>query len=303
MRIFTPTTLACWGGTGLLWLILAADWATVSAAEPASAVVQHDITYAQADGESLRCDIYQPADDGGDSVPVVLIIHGGAWRAGDKWMSVAYAEDLAKRGIAAVAINYRLAPEHPFPAQVDDVREALIWIAEHARQYGWDRQRIGVFGYSAGAHLACMMGTLADESAATQRAASDWPASDPRWKNIPSIQAVAAGGAPCEFRTLPKHNSALAYFLGGTRAEHPATYHAASPTAHGSAGDVPTLFFHGSGDLIVPLASARSLFEKQCSAGVCSEFLTIDGQGHLMTYIHERSRRAVMGFMEHHLGR
>lgn len=303
MPLFNPQFPSRLRSAGLFWLALVCELGLCVAAEPAAMAVQHDVTYAQTDGVTLRCDIYQPAADGRERVPVVLVIHGGAWRSGDKWMSVGYAEELTRQGIAAVAINYRLAPEYPFPAQVDDVRDALVWTAAHAEQYGWDPQRIGVFGYSAGAHLACMIGTLADESAATKGSVSDWTATDPRWQQMPDVKAIAAGGTPCEFRTLPKNNSALAYFLGGTRAEHPAVYHAASPTAHGSAGDVPTLFVHGSGDLVVPLASARSLFEKQRSAGVCSEFLTIDGQGHVMTFIHDRSRRAVVGFMRHHLER
>ncbi|WP_162006510.1 alpha/beta hydrolase [Roseimaritima sediminicola] len=271
-----------------------------SAADDSAVAVQYDVVYAQRASGPLRCDVFRPPA-GPQPPPVVLVVHGGAWRSGDKWMTAGYAQDFAAAGMAVVSINYRLAPEHPFPAAVDDVRDALLWISQTADQYDWDADRIGVFGYSAGAHLVGLLGVLQDELAATQRAASDWPANDPRWQQIPTIRAVAAGGTPSDFRQLPPDNSTLAYFLGGTRAQRPAAYHAASPAAHVSAADPPTLYFHGTGDLIVPYQAAQRMFRQQVDAGVVSEFLTIPGHGHLMTFLDERSRRAARGFLRHHL--
>jgi len=285
----------------LLGLFTLLGPSSVHAGDPSPQVLR-DIGYA-ADGphaETLLCDLYLPAASE-DAPPVALLIHGGAWRSGDKWTISRYGEGLAERGIAAVVINYRLAPEHPFPAQIDDVRTAMIWTVEQAPKYGWDPSRIGMFGYSAGAHMACLIGTLADEPAATQHTTSDWPADDSRWSRLPQVTAIVAGGAPCDFRSLPLGNTVLAYFLGGSRAQQPQAYAAASPSQHASAGDVPTLFVHGKSDLIVPYQSSRGLFELQRQQGVRSEYLAIAGQGHLMTFINDQTPRAAYGFLQYHL--
>lgn len=280
--------------------------------EKAEPVVKRDIAYTQpvdetTEGTSHLCDVYLPAKSNPTAeasetlTPVVLVIHGGAWRAGAKWQMGAFCRGFAERGMAAVAINYRHAPKYPFPAQIDDVRAALVWIAEHGDEYGWDTNRIGIFGYSAGAHMACMVGTLIDEPQQTRQTTSDWTSDDPRWKKLPKISAIVAGGAPCEFRTMPEDNTALAYFLGGSRADQPQSYKAASPAAHASAGDVPTLFIHGSRDVIVPIGSAQALFDQQQTAGVASKFRTIEGQGHIMTFIHDETAPAVYAFLSERL--
>ncbi|QDS95606.1 Carboxylesterase NlhH [Roseimaritima multifibrata] len=271
----------------------------------AAVQVVRDLTFSKADTTDLKCDLYLPDSTGTAEepapTPVVVVIHGGAWRSGSKWLIGSYGRTLANNGIAAVVINYRLAPQYPFPAQVDDSRDALVWIAKHAKEYHFDTKRIGVMGYSAGGHLACMLGTLANEDQKTRLATSNWDAKDPRWQELPSIAAVVAGGAPCDFRNLPEDNTLLAYFLGGSRREFPAAYEAASPAVHASKGDPPTLFIHGSTDLIVPIASAQSLHQAFQKVGVPSEFLTIEGSGHIQTFMDAQTSKAATDFFKKHL--
>lgn len=278
--------------------------------------VQSDVLFAQAEGIPLRCDIYlpsvpsesdprapQPSSHDASGLPAVVLVHGGGWAAGDKWTTRRYARALAQTGMVAVTINYRHAPTHKFPAQLDDVRAALAWLGSHADQYGIDTDRVGMFGYSAGGHLTCMIGTLADAEWSDIEATTNWDRADPRWKSIPPLRAIVSGGSPCEFRDLPIDNTAVAYFLGDSRRNLPDVYLAASPTAHASAGDVPTLFIHGTRDVVVPLASSRSLFEAQRAAGVCSEYLPLDGPGHMLTYLHPSTTRAAVGFLTDRLNR
>lgn len=285
---------------------------------PGGAAVQvHcDVLFAEASGMPLRCDLYlpnvipggepdapQPTSQSESGLPAVVLVHGGGWAAGDKWTTRGYARALAEAGMVAMTVNYRHAPTHKFPSQLDDVRAALAWLGSHADQYGIDAARVGLFGYSAGGHLVCMIGTLADAGWSDIEATTAWEQDDPRWESIPSIRAIVSGGSPCEFRNLPIDNTAVAYFLGGSRREVPEVYHAASPVAHASAGDVPTLFIHGTRDAVVPVASSRALFEAQRAAGVRSEYLPLEGPGHMLTYLHPSTKNATLGFLTDHLNR
>jgi hypothetical protein len=133
-----------------------------------------------------------------------------------------------------------------------------------------DLDRLGMFGYSAGGHLSALVAALADEPIAIRAAASDWSETDARWKQLPTIHAVCAGGPPCDFRSLPIDNTSLAYFLGGSRREKSAAYIAASPAAHISSSDPVTQIIHGDSDLLVPIAGSRQFHQAQLAAGVDS---------------------------------
>lgn len=267
-------------------------------------VVEADLEFACPDGEPLLCDVYRPAPTSGDDakLPAVLLVHGGGWASGDKWTTAGYARAFAETGMVAITVNYRLAPTHKFPAQVDDIRAALAWLGEHADEYHIDTTRIGMFGYSAGAHLVCMIGTLSDADWSDVEPTTRWDPQDPRWQAIPPVCAIVGGGAPCEFRNLPMDNTAISYFLGGPRRELPEIYRAASPAAHASPGDVPMLFVHGTSDIIVPHASSRVLFDAQVAAGVASEYLALDGSGHMLTYLNPATRQAAIKFLTARLG-
>ncbi len=86
--------------------------------------------------------------------PAIISIHGGGWVYGDKERYQYYCMDLAQRGFTVVNFSYRLAPEHIFPAALEDVNEVFVWIAEHGRQYQIDTERLFVVGDSAGGQLA-----------------------------------------------------------------------------------------------------------------------------------------------------
>lgn len=256
----------------------------VESAKAASIVVDEEILFASPDGVPLRCDVYRTAPTEG-ARPAVLVIHGGGWSTGDKWTMSGPARQIASAGLVAVAINYRLAPAHPFPAQLDDVRLAFDWVRTNADKYGIDPTRIGLFGYSAGGHLAAMLAVLTDEPVAVQQATSDLAPDHPLLRQPVRPAAVVAGGAPCDFRDLPLDNTILAYFFGGSRREKPAAYRNASPTAHASRNDVAIQFLHGGSDLLVPPRTARQLFEKHRDLGVPSQWHELDDLGHLFAFL------------------
>jgi acetyl esterase/lipase len=171
---------------------------------------------------------------------VLLFIHGGGFRSGDKEQMAGYARLYAQGGFVSATIDYRLAPQHPFPAALHDVRDAVAWLQGHAATYGYDGAKIVAIGYSAGGNLALMA------------------AFDPALR----LAAVASAAGPTDLRalaaatTLPQLRTDIAAYLG------PAAPEAASPLFLARAGVPPTLLLHGDRDTFVPIAQSLVLAQK-----------------------------------------
>lgn len=284
----------------LLWFGSPLEAARPDVASALSAVkLTANERYSNAEGKAGLCDIYVPTTNPPkQGHPAVVVVHGGGWVSGDKWTLEGYSRVLASNGFVVVTINYRLAPQHKFPSQVDDVRDALVWTAKNAERLSIDLSRLGMFGYSAGGHLSTLVSLVADEPMDVQLSTSKWNKQDPRWKSLPKVCAVCAGGPPCEFRSLPIDNTTLSYFLGGSRREKPDVYEAASPTAHVSAGDPVTQIIHGESDLLVPIASSRSLEKALSGVGVEVRFTVIPKQGHMLTFLNPQTRQQMLAFFQ-----
>lgn len=254
---------------------------------------RRDLVYAELDGAPLRADLYRPAHN--RVLPGVLMVHGGAWMSGSKANVTRHARIVATAGYAVLAINYRLAPTHKFPAQLDDCRAALRYFRSRADEFHVDPDRIAGYGYSAGGHLVALMGTAEETPPADHETAR--PAISTR------LQAVVAGGAPCEFRIFPADNSRLAYWLGGTRGERPEAYKAASPLAFVSRDDPPMFFFHGGKDLLVPKASPLAMTVGLTAVGVKNSLHVIPEAGHLGAFIDEQAPHRAVEFLNEVLRR
>lgn len=111
-----------------------------------------DIVYARHGRTSLRLDILEP--NGPGPHPVLMYLHGGAFAVGSKRTHRALAAAYASRGYLVCMVDYRLAPQHPFPAAVEDACTAWSWMANHAHRFGGDPHRMALAGESAGANLA-----------------------------------------------------------------------------------------------------------------------------------------------------
>jgi acetyl esterase/lipase len=181
--------------------------------------------------------------------PLVVIVHGGSWRNGDSTQLPSMAKRLAATGYAVAAINYRLAPAHPFPAAYDDLGAAVGYLREHAGELGVDPDRVALYGRSAGGHLALL-------------AAYRWQA--------PFVRAVVALYAPTDLRYSWEHPSnprvldtpgTLRAFLGGGPDDSPALsarYVEASPLGFARPDSPPTLLVHGGRDeLVRPVHTER----------------------------------------------
>ena len=318
---------------------------SVRADERTSFKIERNVAYSNDGIAKHKADLYRP--ERGNRVGVIMI-HGGAWASGSKFTMAEHAMKLAKRGYLVMSINYRLAPKHKFPAQLDDCRQAVFWLRSNAKRYGIAPNCIAAYGYSAGAQLASLLGTTDVENHllnsyppkppetleattsekkterrnsldndatnlnhhgsdtksttkgnSTRLAKSEKPNSTKRPAQISTrVQAVVAGGAPCEFRTIPKDSTFVAYWLGGTREANPDAYRMASPTAFATADDPPFFFFHGEFDGLVPLRSPRQLLTKLQAVGVAAQIHVIKNANHLTAIMDDQTIELAGDFLD-----
>ena len=227
--------------------------------------VREKITYSKVGDRELLLDAFIPNDEG--EHPAVLVVHGGAWRSGNRKQLRAYATALAERCFVCFAIDYRLAPKHKFPAQIEDCRAAVKWIRENASKYKVNPERLGAIGYSAGGHLVSLLATTGQ------------PPSDENGNVDTRIQVAAAGGAPTDFRWFPDNGRWAEFWMGGDLSTKKAKFQAASAAAFVDASDAPLFFFNGSADELVPEAWTKACYFELKSAGVKTEFYSIPNAG------------------------
>lgn len=254
--------------------------------------VTYGQTYVERDSGPVKADVYVPRGEG--PFPGVLVVHGGAWRMGNRAQLGGVAQLLAEHGFTAVAISYRLAPQYKFPAQIDDCKAAVRWMRTEAAKWKIDPERIGGFGYSAGAHLVSLLGTTGPDDGLEGAADS---------ATLPStrLQAVAAGGAPCDFRILPPAEDFLAFWLGGSRGETPEQYRLASPASFVTPDDPPFFFFHGENDQLVPLMSPTQMRQELAAAGVAAELYVVPKLGHIACCMDRTAIDRAVAFLEQQL--
>ena len=234
------------------------------------------ITYREFADQLLTCDVYVP--EGVGPFPAVLAIHGGAWRNGSKFWLLRHAWKMAEAGYVVVAINYRHAPEHPFPAQIHDCKHAVRWMRLNADTYKINPRRIAAYGYSAGGHLASLLGTTDADDGLESADSLDHGHVSSR------VQAVVAGGAPCEFHWIDRDSSALEYWLGDRRCDNPEIYRVASPTSYVTSDDPPFYLYHGEMDLVVPTTTSQKLHDCLIECGIQSKHDVAKNLGHFATF-------------------
>lgn len=264
-------------------------------------VVTEDVVYGIIDGVELKLDLAVPAN--GDPAivgdrPAILVIHGGGWSQGDKSFHRDEIKAIAAEGFIAASIGYRLAPEHIFPAQVDDVRLAVRYLRSRSEQIGFDPDRIGAMGFSAGAHLSMMLATV-DENDGFDHVGGlgDYPS---------DVQAAVAFFGPTDVTVedIPvPARKILHRFIGGDRESFPEAYRMASPVTHLDPRDAPMLLFHGTLDPLVPYQQALLMGEAMTKNNVGGRVELLIGRSHGWGGgAMKESMKTSMQFFEKHLG-
>jgi acetyl esterase/lipase len=242
-----------------------------------AAGVKRDVVYNYAGGEKLALDIYLPRATNATPYPVVMYVHGGGWRMGDKDMLAMMAGpmELLRRGYVVVSIDYRLAPDFKFPAMLEDAKSAVRFLRAHATEFNLDAAHIGVMGDSAGGHLVALLG-LTDARAGFEGEG---------WTNESSrVQAVVDLYGPSDFTIGPTNLNTMAgrmfkQAFGPTNAAD-SIIRRASPVTYISSNAPPFLIFHGSKDGLVNINQSKLLFERLQAAGVEAQFMVITNYAH-----------------------
>lgn len=254
----------------------AADSAATPAFDPARlGTTERDITYCAVDGVQLNMDVYYPKAATG-LFPAVIYVHGGGWSGGDK-KDGAGAGDipaLTDAGFLVVAVNYRLAPQYKFPAQIEDVKCAVRYLRVNASRYNIDPEKIGAWGGSAGGHLVSLLGT-SDDSAGLEGTGGYSGRSS-------RIQAVADMFGPSDL-TVDFEGGAgsrAGQQVFGTSDLSSEILKKASPVTHVSADDPPFLILQGEKDSLVPPSQSQALYDRLVAAGVPAELVMVRNAGH-----------------------
>ena len=233
-----------------------------------------DLTYCTTeDGLELKLDISYPQELENPAA-LVLYVHGGGWTSGDKNSGVGriFIPALLENGFIVASVNYRLAPEHPFPAQIEDVKCALRYLRANAETYQIDPLRIGALGGSAGGHLVALLGTTDEEAG--------WDSGEYAIQSS-RVQAVVDLYGPADLTQmeLGKHLSLGEKVFGVTSPDDP-ILEAYSPVHYISPDDPPFLILQGTEDRLVPPDQSQLLFDQLTSAGVAAELVMVENAGH-----------------------
>jgi acetyl esterase/lipase len=266
------------GMRSLLLLLLLV--ATVRAGDPPAEIpgvdAEYDIPYAEHGHERQKLDLYVPSV--GTNLPVIVWIHGGGWTTGDK--SVCPTLEFTRAGFAAASIGYRLSQHAPFPAQIEDCKAAIRWLRAHAAEYRIDPNRIGVWGASAGGHLAALLGTSGGAIEFDLGENTEVPS---------SVQAVCDWCGPTDFTKFfegqtPDPSSGMyqmcTQLFAGRLEQRRGLVERANPITFVSADDPPFLIVHGSLDSVVPISQSRLLSASLTAAGVPAELSVVQGGAH-----------------------
>ncbi len=267
-------------------LVLVALAGPVFAAEPVA--IQRDIEYAVHDGEKMLLDIAKPSTPGPH--PAIVCLHGGAWKFGKKdhlsktsrYLDVEFGtgrksliEWLAGEGYVAVSVGYRLMPKHKFPAPVEDAKTAIRFLRANAAKYDLDPDRVGIVGYSAGGHIASLVGTTSADAGFDGTLYRE---------HSSKVTCVVDFFGPTDLALFVEaegvESAIFKPMLGARYRENPELYRKASPIEHVTKDAPPFLILHGTADILVPIIHSERFHKKLLDAGAKSEMKTLPGQGH-----------------------
>ncbi|MBN1844280.1 MAG: alpha-L-fucosidase [Sedimentisphaerales bacterium] len=248
------------------------------AALPEGATAYRDLAYVSGGHARQKLDLYVPKD--GDHLPLIIHIHGGAFRMGSKENGVPL--EYLSWGYAVASINYRLSQHAVFPAQIEDCKAAVRWLRAHAREYRLDPNHFAAWGSSAGGHLAAMLGTAGDTKEFDVGGNLD-PSS--------RIQAVVDYFGPTDFLHMDAHrlpggqvhdvaDSPESQLVGGPIQENKEKVAKANPITYVTKNAPPFLICHGDTDPLVPHHQSALLAAALKQAGVPVTFYTVKGAGH-----------------------
>jgi acetyl esterase/lipase len=223
----------------------------------------------------LKMDVYYPRLQPGQVSPAVVYVHGGGWVGGDKSEVGQFAGPVVASGYLVASINYRLAPQHRWPAQIEDTKCAVRHLRAYAARYGLDPARIGIWGASAGGHLAALAGLA--RSDAGFEGTGGYPEQSSEVAAVIDMFGPTDLGPPYD-RTFPI--DLIERLVGKQAGEAVEELRRASPVTYVRGDAPPFLILHGDMDRVVPLSQSESLHTKLTAAGARSNLVVVKNAGH-----------------------
>ena len=249
--------------------------------------VTTDVVYGNKDdGLPLMLDVYRSARPNGAGV---IAIVSGQWQSSVELAQVfaQVSPPLNEKGFAVFVVRHGSRPRYPLSSVVADMRRSLRFIHHHAKEYGVDPNRIGVFGNSSGGHLALLLGTTGDSGNPS--------ASDPVLRESSRVAAVVANYPATDLARLAMQQPVL-----NITAAEAAEF---SPIRFVSARSAPSLIVHGDADTAVSIDHGETMYAALMKAGVPASFMPIRGAGHGFEGADaERASAALIQWFERHLG-
>jgi acetyl esterase/lipase len=237
-----------------------------------------NIEYKSINGKSLQIDMYRPRDNS-KPAPLLVFIHGGGWKGGERSDYLVYLVPFAKKGYVTATVSYRLIQDGTYPACIEDITDAVKWFFRNGDTYGYDPDKIALIGGSAGGHLSLLAGYGWESSSSGSDSTSSF-------FKIHKIKAVVDFYGPADLTTEYGRNHDLVTGLLGKRYEEaPEKFKDASPMYHLDKNDPPTLIFQGSSDNLVPASQSVMLKEKLDSLGIPAELYCLPLWPHTMDIV------------------
>lgn len=244
-----------------------------------------DLDYCTGGGRQLRMHLFRPQRRGDTLLPVVIFIHGGGWTEGRKERGFEALVHFARRGYAAAAVEYRLTGEARFPAQIEDVKCAVRYLRASAKRFQLNPERIGVWGQSAGGHLAALAGTSGGVK--ELEGAGGWPEFSSRVNAVVDWNGPTDLLEPRELERLMLQKQqrgwqtiALERLLGGDVLQNRERAADASPVTHVTPDDPPFLIMHGDADDAVSLSQSELLHKALKRASIDATLKVFKGERH-----------------------
>lgn len=258
-----------WNNTTLKWSYRLGliDLVDLELNIPDSIKVFKDILFKETSEKALKLDIYKK-NNITNPTPLIVFIHGGSWKYGQKEDYLIYLLEFAKRGYTTASLSYRLSNIAQFPAAVEDINCGVKWLKQNGTDYGIDTSKVVIVGGSAGGHLAMMIGYTDKYQSCG---------------NVGNVQGIVNIYGPCDLTTdFALSKPVLTEFIGQNYDENPTPFEDASPINYISSDNPPTLTFHGTIDQIVPVSQADTLNNKLKEYQVYHEYHRLKGWPHTM---------------------
>jgi acetyl esterase/lipase len=264
---------------------------------PKGTVLHGDIPYNSDTLKKHLLDIYLPANAKG-KMPLVIFVHGGGWLANDKYADMGYMKntlaEILSAGFALASIDYRFSTTAPFPAQIQDCNRAITFLYDNADKYGFDKNKFALMGFSAGGHLASLVGLSLNNNV------KDFFM--PGTSKVFRFKGVVDFYGPAELILFPGNNdinSPESILIGAVPLTRPDLAKAASPVNYVDKGDPPFLIIHGEKDDLVSPKQSQLLSAWLTLSKVPNELIIVKDAPHFgVMFDAAEIRTKVLGFLQ-----